>query len=361
MDFLIKNNITKGCKTVVDIGTYETKLMTVKYAAKNVNLENAEAFDSSSLYYGDDFNYDELARRVRMYSAGGGRHDIAITLPESMVENRIVSFKNRKEAELDKLIHKEYMTFGRVSPLTHVVDYAFLGKHDEGGDMVSYYLISAIRKNVAEDLVSAFENCNLKITTISCSTYNRYLLSELYFDDYEHLNRLVIDFGTNTTSVTALAGGVCVYSRNIGIGFESFVSEVIKGQRQAGRSEICDTLYKVGADFEEFQENKFYGSIYTAEYITAVKEVKERMLSEIGRITNMCSAGDTDISKIYYTGMCLKKLPEEMHSRLGVECEQIEIGMSGEKTGKGYLVCANDRDIDVRFSNAIAMAVYPMI
>lgn len=361
MDFLIKNNITKGCKIVADIGTYETKLLTVKYAAKNVNLENAEAFDSSSLYYGDDFNFDELARRVRMYSKSGGRHDVCVTLPDGMVENRIVSFKNRKEAELDKLIRKEYMTFGRVSPLTHVVDYAFLGKHDESGDMVSYYLISAIRKNIAEDLVSAFENCGLKITTISCSTYNRYLLSELYFDDYEHLNRLVIDFGTNTVRVSAFSGGVMVYCRNIGMGFETFASEVIKGQRQAGRSEICDTLYKVGADFDMFEGNKFFGSIYTSEYISAVNEVKDRLISEIRRIADMCSAGDADITKIYYTGMCPKKLPEEMQSKLGVECEEISTGISGEKTGKGYLVCANDRDIDIRFSNAIAMAVYPMI
>ena len=43
------------------------------------------------------------------------------------------------------------MSFGRVNPITHVLDYAFLGKREEQGDSVSYYLISAVQKSVAHD------------------------------------------------------------------------------------------------------------------------------------------------------------------------------------------------------------------
>lgn len=44
----------------------------------------------------------------------------------------------------------------------------------------------------------------LKVKTIVSSVYNQICLSEIFFDEYEHLNRLFVDFGTNSTSMTRL-------------------------------------------------------------------------------------------------------------------------------------------------------------
>ena len=122
------------------------------------------------------------------------------------------------------------MHFGKVSTITHVVDYAYLGKREEAGDTVRYYLISAVQKSVASDLISAFAEYRMKITTISCGVYNQHCLSELYFNEYEHLNRLFIDFGTKSTRITAFSEGVAVYTRTIDCGFDTYVTKLFESQ-----------------------------------------------------------------------------------------------------------------------------------
>ena len=45
MDFLIKNNIIKQNKLIVDIGMFSTKLLEINYAAKKINVTSAKIFD----------------------------------------------------------------------------------------------------------------------------------------------------------------------------------------------------------------------------------------------------------------------------------------------------------------------------
>ena len=139
------------------------------------------------------------------------------------MESKIITIKNKKQSDIPKLIEKEYSVFSRVSTLTHVVDYAYLGKKEDNGDTVHYCLLAAVHKNTMLQLVEAFEENKLKITTVSFPIYDMICLSSLYQDDYDHLNRLMIDFGVGGTRVVAFSDGIPVYSRNIDIGFHTYV------------------------------------------------------------------------------------------------------------------------------------------
>ena len=362
MDLLIKNNIVKRNKVIVDVGVHTSKVLDVNYAAKEIVIKGREYFDSNFVILENGIDSDELARRVDMHTSGSGRKDISITLPDFLVENKIIQIKNKKESDIDKIIRKEYMHFGKVSPLTHVVDYAFLGKREESGDTIRYYLISAVQKSIANDLVAAFAERKMKITTISCGVYNQCCVSQLYSNEYEHLNRLLVDFGTKSTRITAFAEGVAVYTRTVDCGFDSYVSKLFETQSYAGRPDICNALYTIGESdsFSDAEKKDYFEVIDEEEYLEIVHDVDKRICNEIKRVIDLCANNDVVVSKIYYTGFVIKGFDEVLKNESGIDCEAISFDVCDEKSGNGYVLITED-ELSIRYSNALGMAVYPML
>lgn len=360
MDMLIKNNIKKCSKALIDVGIHTTKIIHAAYESKQVKINDANAFDSISLIEDTSVNFVELARRADIVISGPARKNISVTLPDFMTENRIIQIKNRKESDVGKIIDKEYSNFGRVSPVTHVVDYAFLGKKEEQGDKVGYYLVSAMQKSAANELVSAFAEHKMRITSISCGIYNQYCLSELYFNEYEHLNRLMVDFGTKQTRVTAFSEGVAVYARVIDIGFENYVQKLFETQLHAGKPDICRVLYEIGADTEAVDKKDCFALIDEAEYFKIVCEIEEVLCNEIRRIIDLCANNEIIITKLYYTGFALKGLDKKICDVLGIACEGISFNTCDEKAGNGYELIVEGAELGIRYTNAIAMAIIPL-
>ncbi len=363
MDILIKNNIIKRSKIIIDVGLFATKILDVRYAARKININSAKVIDSSFFVSREGYNFKELAKRVEEKTSGSGRKDITISLPSDICESKVIMIKNKKDSEIPKIIKKDYLTFAKVTPITHVVDYAFLGKREEQGDTVNYYLISAVQKSIVNDLISAFAEEKLKITTIVSGIYNQICLSELCFDEYEHLNRLFVDFGTNSIRVTAFAEGIAVYTRTIDIGFGTYEKLLFKSQESAGRTEIKKALTQAGTYTD--LDSGIYGDMFSLldkdVYISCLNEVNENIMSEIDRVVDLCASNDITISKIYITGYIIKGLLEKLANHLNVECEHLSFGKCYEKEGKTYTLVSNDEDIDTEFTNAVGMAVYPMI
>ena len=362
MDILIKNNIMKRSKIIVDVGVHTTKVLNIHYAAKEIYVKEAECFESNFVITENGIDYDELARKVDMHASGSGRKDVSITLPDFLVESKIIQVKNKKESDIDRLIKKEYMHFGKVSPLTHVVDYAFLGKKEEAGDTVRYYLISAVQKSVASELIEAFSEYNMRITTISCSVYNQHCLSELYYNEYEHLNRLLIDFGTKSTRITAFSQGIAVYTRTVDCGFDTYVNKLFETQVYAGRPDICNMLYSTGenVNLEDFKNKEQLVLIDEEEYIETINMVDSQLCNEIKRVIDLCSNNDVIVSKIYYTGFIINGFEDVLKKETGIECEPVSFSLCDEKTGRGYILFTEE-ELGIRYSNALGMAIYPML
>lgn len=363
MDILIKNNVIKKNKFVVDIGMYATKILQVHYAAKK-----AEVLDAKSILYKgmtDDgkFNFTDLAKKIDAEISGQGRNDVAVSLPAELCECKIITIKNRKESEIPKIIKKDYSTFGRANPVTHVVDFSFIGKREEDGDTVYYYFLSAVHKSIAADLIAAFSKYKLRVKTIVSSTYNQICLSELYFDEYEHLNRLFVDFGTNTTRITAFSEGMAVYTRTIELGFNSYARSLFDVQEKAGKPEIIRVLTNVG-EYTDLSDNligAYFRELDKDMYRKCLDEVDNYIIGDISRVIDLCENNDFAVSKIYYTGYVLKGFEKKLTDRLNIEMQQIAFSSYDKKVCKGYILEIEDAQLDEGYSNALGLCISPYI
>ena len=131
MDALIKNNVIKKNKLIVDIGMYETKVVEAHYEAKKITIVSAKTIGSKGIVDENGINFSELALRISKEFTGSCKKDVSVSFPSEFCENKIITIKNKKKSESPKVIKKEHMSFGRVNPITHIVDYAFLGVREE--------------------------------------------------------------------------------------------------------------------------------------------------------------------------------------------------------------------------------------
>lgn len=363
MDALIKNNIIKKNKLIVDIGMYETKVLEAHYEAKIVTVISAKTINSKGIVDENGINFSELASRIADEFSGSCRRDVSVSLPSEMCESKIVTIKNRKKSEIPKIIKKDYMSFGRANPITHVVDYAFLGKREEDGDTVYYYLLSAVQKSVATDLVAGFLKHKLKVKTIVSGIYNQICLSEVFFDEYEHLNRLFVDFGTNTTRITAFSEGMAVYTRSIDMGYNSYINSLFSAQERAGKPEIIRVLSNVGEyiGMASNPANDYFGLLSSDVYKRCVNEIDDYTINDISRVVDLCTKNDLLISKIYYTGNVLKGFDDKIGERLDMIVEKVNFHSLDDKEGKGYILEIDDIEFSGAYSNALGLCIYPML
>ena len=95
-DNLLKNNIIKADKAVIDIGSNTTKILSVHYTAKEIVVEDAEIVSSGGM---NVFNFVKFANRINSVLKGKKRKDIILSLPSNMTESKIVSVKNKNGKE----------------------------------------------------------------------------------------------------------------------------------------------------------------------------------------------------------------------------------------------------------------------
>lgn len=363
MDILIKNNIIKKTKLIVDIGMFATEVLEAHYAAKKITVTDSTFFENKGIVEDEIINFTELAKKIDAEVSSSGRSDVTVALPADICENKIITIKNKKESEIPKIIKKDYMTFGRANPLTHVVDYAFLGKREEQGDTVFYYLISAVQKSIASDLITAFSKYKLKVKTVVSSVYTQICLSELFFDEYEHLNRLMIDFGMNSSRITAFSEGIAVYTRVIDYGFESYVNKLFSSNDTAGKPAILEALINVG-EFGDLPEDvlvEYFSELDAETYRRCISEVDDEIIRDISRVIDLCSNNDVSITKVYSTGFTLKGFSDKLADSLDLAVDNVAFRSLEEKEGKGYILEIDEVYLGREFSNALGLCVYPML
>jgi len=363
MDALIKNNVIKTDKVIVDIGKYSTKILEVHYASKEAIVKSSKLVETTYDDETDSINFTDLAKKVDERAKGKSRKDVSVSLPGEMTENKIVTIKNKKESDIPKIIKNEYSSFGKVSPITHVVDYAFLGKREEQGDTVFYCLVSAVHKSVANALVEAFAHKGLKVKTIVSSIYSQICLSELYFDEYENLNRIFADIGADTIRVTAFAEGIPVYTRLIDIGFNDYIKRIFNSNTDAGKPEIIKALLEVGeiSGLNLDNYSKYFYNLDKEEYKRCLDEVDYTMFREIDRIIDLCSSNEFQVNKIYLTGRAIDGFKGKMKEHTGIDCEYVAFEPWAEKDGKNYVVFIDDENFTADYTNAIGLAICPLI
>jgi len=361
MDFLIKKNIIKKSKVIVDIGSKYIKMLEVHYAGKKITITNAQKIDSTAMFQ-DDINYSDMAKEISKAIGEQKKCEVSVSLPAHLVESKIVTVKNKKQTDIPKLMEKEYAAMGRATPLTHILDYAYLGKKEENSDTVHYCLISAVHKNTMEQLVEAFLEYGLKITTVTFPTYNMICLSSLYYNDYENLNRLMIDFGNSGTRVVAFSGGIPVYARNLDIGFQTYVEKLSAEQNLVGTPDIIKALTNVGESslLENQQTQQYFNQLDKGVYYEAIDHVSSRLIGELERIIELCENNGIGITKIIYGGSVIDGFDKRL-KHLGFEVEKFDLDMCDDMQAKDFLLWIEEISVGSLYYNALGLAVSTML
>ena len=356
-DNLLKNNIIKADKAVIDIGTNTTKILSVHYTAKEIEIEDDEIVSSGAM---NAFNFVKFANRINAVLKGKKRKDIILSLPSNMTESKIISIKNKNAKDTEKAIDKHCNSFARTSPVTHVVEPIYLGRREEQGDTVSYYLISAVQKSVVNELIEAFADSGMQITRVVSSQYNQICLSKVYSDEYENANRIFVDFGNKESRVTVFADSIAVYSRNINVGFLSYVDKIFKDQDTAGMKDVIYALLNVG-ETADTEKKKFITGFEDVFY-KSIQEINHNFFSEFTRILDMCSNNDIDITKVYFSGYVLDGFIKSFNKEFGIKSECVSFDEDGKKARNGIVLDIDtDSELDSRFSNVIGLAFCPLL
>lgn len=358
-DTLVKNNVIKADKAIIDVGIYSAKIIEAHYTSKCVNVEDANIIKTG---FGENFDFEEFAKRVDTLLLGKVRKDIIVSLPSSMAESKIISVKNKNDRDTKALVEKQCANFGKASHITHVISSTFLGKREEQGDSVSYFLISAVSKSVINELIESFEDLGMKITRIVCSQFNQICLSKLFNNEYDSLNRIIIDFGHKESRITAFAEGIAVYTRVISYGFNDYVERIFKVHNDAGKRDIEKALINLGCDSVLIERDGigFLENINKNLYLKCISDIDEQIFNEISRVIDMCISNDIEISKIFCTGSQLIGFMEKLEETSAISCENICFMYDDEMNGENFLVVIDAENIESYFSNAVGLAACPM-
>ncbi len=329
----------------------------MRYEHGRVSVHNAHKLDVSSCFFqGELSDVQELVKRItsairreKLFSYS----EIALSLPEYMVSHKIVQVKNAKQKDLGKHL-KQHNISGRFNSMTYVTDWAYLGKQERNEETILFCMLASVSKAHVFPILDEFAKRKLKIACVSFPTYNLTCLSELHSGDYEHPGRIMLDFGQAATRVTVWYEEATVYTREIGMGFQTFVDGLFKAFGNIGIPEIVEIL--TSSDRENTALPA--GVHNTSAFFDLADKLISDWQNEIIRIIQMCGEDGMPITKI----VCASAVPNNMLTLFedsGVVTEQFRL--TKPISGNGYTVLsAANTEIGAHYGNAVGFAVNTM-
>lgn len=349
MDFLIKNNVIKKVKVIADVGHKYLKIIGVRYENKQAVVFCCDKVDSSGIFLDDEINAHELVRLISSFIRTNRirNPEISLSLPSSMTVSKIVDVRNIKEKDIDKHIKNEHYNFNRVTPITHIIDWAYLGKREENGDTIHCCLLCATPKSVVMPLLEQFTKCKIKVGLITTDFANQVYFADLFANDFEHMNKMLVDFGQQTTKIIVLLDNIPVYCREIDIGYDIIQSTIFK-ETGVGIPEIAARLLNgVTHDNPELE--------------TAVHLQADILYNEINRIIQMFEDDTVSISKIIWSGLCIYDVKNLIDTDGYISVDNFNLCDVDSANGSDYVISAQTMQLDGDFNGAVGMAVQTLL
>lgn len=360
MDLLVKQNVIKKQKIIIDIGCKYIKILGVNYEKGKITINSSTKIDATQFFFEGELSnikdfvrsvYGTLNRRKMLKNS-----EISLSIPSYMVTHKIVRIKNVNLKDLDKYIKKECMAWNKVNMLTHNIDWSYLGSREVNGETIRYCMVAAINKAYITPIMIEFEKKSLIITTVSFGIYNLVSFANLYSNDYENLNKVLIDFGAQSTKLVVECEGVAIYSREISIGFNTFVDELFRRFSSIGIPEIIDMLTQM----ERKRENFLAGIHDKTAFFEVVDNLIESFQNEIIRTIQMCEEDGISISKIVCCSSILDGMLDAFVEN-GITVDNFDISELKTVNGSNYLLTLGDAELDATFNSAIGLSVSTLL
>jgi hypothetical protein len=358
MDALVKKNIIKKNKVIIDIGHKYIKLLGVTYVNNKINITGSYKIDAAPFFFENELaNYRELVKsindiisRKKLIKNG----EISLSLPTGMVEHRIGSAKNIKLSNLSKNVVSN-IGLNKVSELTHNIDWSYLGQSEKNGDTHSYYLVSAINKSIINPLIKEFELKNFRVTTVSFSQNNMISFSDIYCNDFENTNKLYLDFGMNDTRIIVESGGTSIYSRTIDSGFNTFVDKLFSSFGYVPIPVLVEFVMNVGLKRDKIPPD----ILNETKYFEVMDKVALQWQNELIRVIRLCENEGIAISKIICVNDVISGLMDNFIEN-DIEVELFCSESVSELSGNGYTTLLDNSENYKIFGGAIGLAMATM-
>ena len=359
MDFLVKQNIIKKNKVIVDIGRKYTKLLMVTYEKGHIGILDSQKVDTSSCF--TDGELMDVRGLVQKITTAVGKKklskktELSVSIPSSMVIYKIVPVKNVSTKDLKRYVKREFITLGKINTQNYETDWAYLGSREENGETVHYCMLAGVNKAYIMPILTEFEKRSYRVTQISFSVADLISLCDLYSEDYEHPNKMLLDFGITSTRVIIECEGVVVYTREIPMGFTVFVESLFHAFGTLGYPEIVAMLTEMG-----LRRDNFLAGIHDKDaFFDVIDKLAEDFQNELIRMMQMCEESGYTITKIISTG----RLPEglmDVFSENGIAVEKMELQEKGTKKGSSYIVTA-EPELEPEYGVAVGLAVNTLL
>ncbi len=353
MDFLLKYNVTKKSRLIIDVGRRYIKLMSVDYAGGEARITETYKTDAYSAYNMEGWlilsALAKIVNEIVNVKKAVPKADIRLSLPSDAVKYKVGAAKNIKPTELDKYV-RDNLGLQRVSTETHNIDKTYLGKKELNGDTLLYYMGGAAEKSFAAEVVFAFGKYDLHISGLSFSMADMTLLAGLLETDAEP-NKVYIDFGAAATNIAVESVGTVIYCREIDIGFFSFTKR-ISDATGISRAEVADLILEgQEPDNEDILET--WREVYT--------ECVEDWQQEVARILNMMDDDGVLVTRAVLLNPLLPQMDERMRlAEIKIESiwDAVTDGSMIEKHKVRFLKSIKDMD---GFGCCLGAAVAPYL
>jgi Tfp pilus assembly PilM family ATPase len=358
MDLLIKKNIIRKNRIIIDVGEKYMKILAVRYEHGRVIIHSAHKLDVSGCFFeGELSDVHELVKRISAEITRNRLNaytEIVLSLPSNMASHKLIQVKNVKPKDLEKHIQKQNIIFSKFNSITCHTDWAYLGKHERNEETVLFCMIASVNKSHLMPILNEFDKRNLKIAGISFPTYNLTCLSDLYRNGYEHPGTMLLDFGQTSTRIIVEYEGAIVYTREINIGFQTFVDSLVNAFGNLGIPDIIEILTKHSRESPPL----LTGLHNTNAFFDLVDKLISDWQNELIRIIQMCNEEAMPITKI----VCVGTMPYNMLSffeQSGIATELFKL--TEPISGNGYTIIPDANiELDELYGNAVGIAISTM-
>jgi Tfp pilus assembly PilM family ATPase len=253
----------------IDVALPHVKLILAQKFLNKISILRKEVIECPDYSEASEISKENLKEEIQKKISGFGQYPVAITLPQHVSLSQVIDLPPAAESDVKRMIQGEAHRIAGLSQTKIVWDYAPLrpyGKHAHS------FWISLCQE---QEIDKAIEKLGIEREEVRevMSVGNALICSYLHRFP-ETVSTIIVEIGTQSTTVAILYEGQGVYVTSFALGVE-LLSETISPQSSATNhfSERTEILLK---------KNLFSGSDKSDSYCAAIENWLQELLRIVG-------------------------------------------------------------------------------
>jgi type IV pilus assembly protein PilM len=206
---------------------------------------------------------------------------------------------------------EQYIPF----PMSDVnIDFQILGEDAEGRGQMDVMLV-AVKKDVINDYTNVIREAGLNPVVVDVDSFALENMMEINYSVAPGENLAMVNIGASITSISAIVGGVTVFTRSVPMGGNQYTEEI---QRQLSIS---------FRDAEDLKHGKEVSGVDSSELPAVIDSVNDNMVLEVRRSIDFFLGGSpgTFINRIYLSGggARVKNLSNKLQETTSIPVEMV--------------------------------------